>query len=239
MVHSAHEILSSVPSFASHLAHSDAKETKLRPVADLWRDLGTGSLVITEAFCGVQRCYAVVRRVNAGRNRPRAEHWELLRQLLVGEPQKCVAASIDRSTSSVTGAVGTCLRAIGLECKTRHAPTALIVAAYGYSFDATMMATWTTFESGTYCVVSMPRPDPEHVAVMTAAEREVARGMVEGKTSFEIATHRSAAFRTVANQISGLYHKLGAGNRCHLVCRLLATRALPGDEGGRRTSQRR
>ncbi len=52
---------------------------------------------------------------------------------------------------------------------------------------------------------------------LTEAERAVAAGLVEGKSNLEIARARGTSPRTVANQIRGIFEKLGVRGRSELV----------------------
>lgn len=58
-------------------------------------------------------------------------------------------------------------------------------------------------------------------AVLTDAERDVARFVYDGLTNQDIADQRGTAVRTVANQLASIYRKLGLSSREELV-RLLA-----------------
>jgi DNA-binding CsgD family transcriptional regulator len=77
-------------------------------------------------------------------------------------------------------------------------------------------------------VVVLSYPDAELVLphALTDAEREVVAALVEGKSNADIATARGRSARTVANQISSVFRKLGVGSRAELVA--LVAQA-PGD----------
>lgn len=60
---------------------------------------------------------------------------------------------------------------------------------------------------------------------LSTAERAVAEGILRGASNAEIARERGVAVRTVANQTSSLFRKLGIGSRAELV--VLATRGKP------------
>lgn len=57
---------------------------------------------------------------------------------------------------------------------------------------------------------------------LTAAERLVLRGLLSGRTTAQIARSRKTSPRTVANQISAVYRKLGVAGRRELDPGLLA-----------------
>ena len=48
---------------------------------------------------------------------------------------------------------------------------------------------------------------------LSPAERDVARGVIAGKSNAEIAAGRGTSARTVANQMASLFKKLGVGSR--------------------------
>lgn len=70
-------------------------------------------------------------------------------------------------------------------------------------------------------VMSLPaeRPSAE-TAVLTAAEREIARLAVSGLTNAAIAKRRGGSPRTVANQLASVYRKLEVSSRAELAARL-------------------
>ena len=71
-----------------------------------------------------------------------------------------------------------------------------------------------------YLVVSVPLADAEIMADLTAAEREVARAILEGLSDTEIAERRGASLNTIRNQVSAIFEKLEVESRYELVARL-------------------
>jgi len=59
------------------------------------------------------------------------------------------------------------------------------------------------------------------LASLTAAERDVALGMLRGESNAEIATRRGGSVRTVANQAAALRKKLGVASRGELAARAI------------------
>lgn len=57
---------------------------------------------------------------------------------------------------------------------------------------------------------------PALPASVTSAEADVLRGLLEGLRNEDIADARGTSRRTVANQVSALYRKLGVRQRCEL-----------------------
>lgn len=60
------------------------------------------------------------------------------------------------------------------------------------------------------------------MALLSHAQRDVARLVLTGKSNRQIATERSTSERTVANQIATIYRKLGVGSRSELAALLHA-----------------
>jgi DNA-binding NarL/FixJ family response regulator len=55
---------------------------------------------------------------------------------------------------------------------------------------------------------------------LTQAERQVVAGVLNGRTNAAIATARRTSCRTVANQLAGIYRKLGVSSRWELAARV-------------------
>jgi DNA-binding NarL/FixJ family response regulator len=68
-------------------------------------------------------------------------------------------------------------------------------------------------------VFSYPATRPELPDVLSATERAVVYGVLEGKTNQEIALERGTSVRTVANQIASAFRKLGVRSRGELAAR--------------------
>lgn len=65
-------------------------------------------------------------------------------------------------------------------------------------------------------------------ADLTAAELEVAKGIVEGLTMRALAQRRGVSERTIANQLARVYRKLGVGSRYELAARVARPDGQPG-----------
>lgn len=55
---------------------------------------------------------------------------------------------------------------------------------------------------------------------LTAAEAEIAAAIRDGRSNGEIARVRGSSARTVANQVAGLFKKLGVTSRIELIAAL-------------------
>lgn len=65
------------------------------------------------------------------------------------------------------------------------------------------------------------------LSLLTPAERAVVEGAIAGQSNAELARSRSTSTRTVANQLSAAYQKLGVRSRGELAKKLSAPGAQP------------
>ena len=72
-----------------------------------------------------------------------------------------------------------------------------------------------------YRVISVTRPEAGLERVLTRAQYEVVRLLVEGKSHVEIALVRHRSTRTIANQLGAVFRKLGVSGRSELIRRLI------------------
>jgi DNA-binding CsgD family transcriptional regulator len=80
-----------------------------------------------------------------------------------------------------------------------------------------------------FVIFALPLPDLPLIkssacATLTVAERQVTRSLLVGDSNAAIAQGRGTAPRTVANQVSSVYRKLGVGNRAELYALFVAGR---------------
>jgi DNA-binding NarL/FixJ family response regulator len=85
---------------------------------------------------------------------------------------------------------------------------------------AGMSARTVRLDDDEYLIVAMPLPSWELPEQLTEAEREVALAVLRGKTNDEVARDRRTSVRTVANQLSSIFAKLGVSSRIELAHRL-------------------
>ena len=71
-----------------------------------------------------------------------------------------------------------------------------------------------------FLVLSLPGGEPDLLARLAPAERDIVRGVLAGRSNAEIARARGTSPRTVANQLAALFRKLRVGSRAELVGRL-------------------
>ena len=73
-------------------------------------------------------------------------------------------------------------------------------------------------------VISLPDGIELDADALTPAEHEVAADVIAGLSTPEIARRRGRAARTVANQLSSIYRKLGVTSRAELAAFLISRR---------------
>ena len=77
------------------------------------------------------------------------------------------------------------------------------------------------FGDETWAVISLPLGATALPCCLSAAEREVARLALEGRSNAEIASRRGTSACTVANQLAAIFRKLGISSRTELACACL------------------
>jgi DNA-binding CsgD family transcriptional regulator len=70
-----------------------------------------------------------------------------------------------------------------------------------------------------FAVLSIPAGSPDALETLTPAERRIVQIALTGCSNREIAKVRATAVRTVANQLTAIYRKLGIGSRAELALR--------------------
>lgn len=77
-------------------------------------------------------------------------------------------------------------------------------------------------------VVGYPLRRPSGFAALTAAELEVAEGLIEGLSPRQLACRRRVSERTVSNQVARIYGKLGVSSKHELLALIGGSRAEVG-----------
>lgn len=82
-------------------------------------------------------------------------------------------------------------------------------------------------EGESHLVVGYALKRPRAFARLTAAELEVAEGLIEGLSSRALARRRAVSERTVANQLARIYQKLGVSSKHELLALVSGSRPEP------------
>ena len=93
------------------------------------------------------------------------------------------------------------------------------------SGDEQVRAWQVSDDSEEFVVVSLPIRGGQWQWPLTEAERNIVDQILEGGSNKEIAERRGTSARTVANQISGIYQKLGITSRAELAALVVRERA--------------
>ena len=99
-----------------------------------------------------------------------------------------------------------------------EAPDGLVASRFDLADDAFVLFEWPA--------QSAPSPTPD----LTPAEREILEQVLAGRSNAEIGRCRGRSPRTVANQITSLFRRLGVASRFELFA--LAARPRPGSDRG-------
>lgn len=200
-------------------------------LSELWGQLAAGRHSIVTSFCTEERCYVCLSR-EAQRVRGRRflteRNMEVLRRILLGDPQKVVALELNLAPSTVSLIASRCLQALGVKSCIAKVPLLMVAAAHadgGASapFDARQAE--IVLEQGSFLAVSFRRPDTRLPRLLSGSRCEVARLRVEGFTHREIAMLRGTSPRTVANQLSATFRQLSVSGRIELLRRLIRDEA--------------
>jgi DNA-binding CsgD family transcriptional regulator len=204
---------------------SDVESTECTDLAAVWQDLCARRTRIFDSFFTDQRCYllldaAPVQGVWGACLNERQTR--ILECVLVGQTQKAISIDLALSAPRIAQAMSTALRAMGLGCRSSAVPMLLVVAAHAARADHTVEARISRLKwaGGSHAVISTSRPDRVLCDRLSESEYAVARLLVEGKSHAEIAAVRGTSARTVANQLSTLFHKLRISGRAELLALL-------------------
>jgi DNA-binding NarL/FixJ family response regulator len=201
---------------------ADAYQAEPLEASLLWRRLCDGSWRFVHTFSSPTRCYAILREQTA-RRPPEPRTVTMLALVMRGERRKVLAFDMKLSVSTVSGAVQSGLRGMGLAG--RHPPPLLVMAVASQHPRRTAAEfRISRFDCGDahYVVVSVRRPDTTLPSPLSDAEAAVIHELVSGLSYADIAEKRATSVRTVANQIAAAFRKLGVSGRQSLMERLIA-----------------
>jgi DNA-binding CsgD family transcriptional regulator len=180
--------------------------------SELWPALIAGRWSLLDAFTASGRRFIVAYENPAAPTDTRAlrpHERAVLVHALEGRSGKWIALEMGRSDSAVARILCAALRRIGAAdlAALAGARTALFEALDGMATDDAL---------------AMARVAPAEwpLARLSDAERDVAMRLLGGMRGAAIARERGTSPRTVANQITRIYHKLGISSRRELIAQL-------------------
>jgi DNA-binding CsgD family transcriptional regulator len=202
----------------------------------IWDHLVTGRWAVVDSFSVGDRSYLAfdLRAVTAGRQRLTERQLDILERTLSAPCQKVVAIELGRTASTVAWSLAQSLRAMGFSCQASRVPTFLVAAIHAhYGTTEISEARFRGWGEGSmaFGIASIPRPDLCLSPLLTSTEYAVTRLLADGHSRSEIAALRNASTRTVANQVSAVFRKLGVSGRLELLAYAARTfkRSVHGD----------
>jgi DNA-binding CsgD family transcriptional regulator len=185
----------------------------------LWEGLISGSCKVKN-WAHTEKTWSIVvsRPLVSSAPSPSPRDLKILKHVLLCGVTEQVAKKSSLSKSSISVIQQNCLRFMGINCTPSRVPGLLVAAAHAH--QRTVRASRRPFPSITK--ITIPRPDGVLEDSLTAAEYEVIKLLVEGRSYVEIGRERNIAHRTVANQVASVFRKLGVSGRVDLLCQLAA-----------------
>jgi DNA-binding NarL/FixJ family response regulator len=208
-----------------HLSISPGPSAGLVSLAELWSGLTAGTFVVIAIWHSPTECYVKLRRRGqTGEStqlgvRERA----ILERIFRGESQKRIAIELTVAPSTIASLGRDSLLAMGVRAPASRVPMMLVLAAHaatGTRLPPALLVRTTDCDDGDFIAVAT-RPDSELERLLSAAEVEVSRRLVEGQTHAEIARSRQRSKRTVANQLASAFRKLKVSSRGELLSKLV------------------
>ena len=205
-------------------------------LASVWRELVEGESRVVDSFHSEDRCYVVLEAIAPAperTSRTQAGKIRILESILLESAQKNVAIDLGLSPSTVASSLKQCLEQLGVLCTTSRISPLLVASAHAHQTESSQR--WARVSSlpglgrgPGQRVVSIERPESELARMLTPAQYDVIRLLVEGKSHHEIASSRHRSTRTVANQLGAAFRKLGVSGRSELLRRLITQPAAWG-----------
>ena len=206
--------------FRDGARHLEAREgTKC--LGQLWDELRSRRVRVVESFRDERRLFLVVAH-NPIVSRPPIESRDLdiLERCLLGDSQKRMAYEYSISPSTTAAVLSRCLLLIGAS-RLRTASLTLAMAVHAYRGGTLLPKAWVTSHQR-WDVISTERPELALVERLSPREWDVVEAFLDGKSYAEIAAGRAVSPRTIANQLSSVFRKLGVSGRSELIHAVLA-----------------
>lgn len=196
--------------------HQDSECTRVFALGELWRRLCDGSWQVSDVFSTDAQHVVIAQAASPARPLDRRK-LSVLERLLLGVPPKVVAFEDQRSLSTITASAQTCLRDMGLEGKEARSAVVLAMAARAWlrPEEAPLQGRLRDLhlEQQSYLVISAARPDLKLPKELSSAEAAVLRSLLAGHSYAQISGARATSPRTVANQLTTAFRKLGVSGR--------------------------
>jgi DNA-binding CsgD family transcriptional regulator len=197
----------------------EGTEVDLRRV---WVSLEAGEAGALDAFLTERHAVVVVDPRTGSRSASNERNLSFLRYTV--ECASVTAAAIDFDVSASAGSLrmSNALRGMGLAASGLRIPLPVALLAHAAACPRPHLARRISDPAQPeLAVIYTARPDLAWRPSFPPAEWEATKLLVEGLTHAEIAKARRVAKRTVANQLSSAFRRLGVSGRLELVRQLL------------------
>jgi DNA-binding CsgD family transcriptional regulator len=187
---------------------------------ELWGEVLEGWLRVHDCFSSGDRHYLTLRREPSQLAPIQGRSREVLERVLLDEGQKVTSIELGLSISSVACHSKRALYAIGMHSLPSKAPPLLHLLAWSHRYarkSCTVRFVRFELDGDCYISLSIPFPGPALACVLSPAEQAVVAMRLEGHSLAEIAGRRQTSTRTVANQLSAAFRRLGLSGRAGLV----------------------
>ena len=211
------------PHEAALAARDSASE--LVPLGSLLEALATGESRVAAYFLSDNIYYLVLRAAAGEPSTPCCQRGvDILRRILLGEPQKVIALDLHLSDTSVAMIAARVMRAFGFDGPAKRIPIVLMMAARAELEPGGVWVPCSTVNrlDGVYRVVRVERPSPAVLEGLSECEQSIVELRLERRSNAEIARARNRSDNTVANQISTIRRKLGVPSRSGVLSLLAA-----------------
>jgi DNA-binding CsgD family transcriptional regulator len=202
-------------------ATGDASQPVHAAISALWQRLLTGELVVAETTMTNDAVMLSLRRwATPLRLAVPAESSRAFETVVRGQSQKVVAIDLELSASSVSGKLQQVVTGMGLRCNPTRIPLGVALLAHAAERPELIAGYWEgeRIQDGppTY-VVMLKRCDAVLAGKLSKSEFDVVRRLLEGCTYRVIARDRVTSVRTIANQASAIFRKVGVSGRFGLL----------------------
>jgi DNA-binding CsgD family transcriptional regulator len=180
----------------------------------LWQGLLEGQWSLLGHWCDRERRTLLIRRNQPGLalSRPLTPREQRAAELAVrGHSLKSIGFDMKVAVSTASLLVASAIKKLGLRSRVE------LTELFGLSRELRVSAHTFQIEADSYALLDIPLRKLAPPSCLTGAEREVVLGVLSDKSNAEIAQTRRTSVNTVANQLRGVYLKLGISGRAELI----------------------